>query len=646
MALTIRLTEQRLLRLFSEGKLFGTVHTCIGQEFVGISVARHLNEHDTVFSNHRGHGHFLSYTGYVLGKPNILGLVGEVMGKSVGVCAGRGGSQHTQQHGFYSNGIQGGIAPCATGLAMAHKAKSTGGVSVVYVGDGTLGQGALYESMNIASKWDLPVLFVCENNLYAQSTNQQQTLAGDICARAAAFGIDTAHGTTWEWTELLGQMGESVARIRATGRPVFHRVDTYRLMAHSKGDDNRPDDEVAPFRTRDPINLMMERHQNDPRWQALVGEVEAEVEAAVGEADAAPFGEVAIPPAWSSPAGHDWTDLAFEKERVVHSVKRGLEGGLKGHGNLLIIGEDIESPYGGAFKCTMGLSTAFPGRVRNTPISEHALAGIGNGMALGGMLPVVEIMFGDFMTLCTDQWVNHAAKFQFMFNDKVRMPVVIRTPMGGKRGYASTHSQSIEKHFLGLPGTQVLALHHRYPAADLYRDLFRTIDRPTLVIENKILYGQNAHAEPPPGFRLQRNAEVFPTVRLRPDTDPDVTIVAIGGVGLDAEQALLQLFDDEEIVADLFLPTCLYPFDVDVIAESLEASRRLVVVEEGQGFVSLSSEILAQVAERYPHLGVVCRRVVAAPNPIPAARPLEERCLPGVGHIVERTLEVTRELVR
>ncbi len=134
-ALLIRRTEQRLLELFSEGKLFGTVHTCIGQEFVGISVARSLQRQDTIFSNHRGHGHFLSRTG------NVEGLIGEVMGKSTGVCGGRGGSQHLQQDNYYSNGIQGGIIPVATGLAYAHRLKQNNAVSVVYIGDGTLGQG-------------------------------------------------------------------------------------------------------------------------------------------------------------------------------------------------------------------------------------------------------------------------------------------------------------------------------------------------------------------------------------------------------------------------------------------------------------------------------------------------------------------------
>jgi 2-oxoisovalerate dehydrogenase E1 component len=643
-ALTVRMVEQRLLKLFSEGKLFGTVHTCIGQEFVGVSVARCLNDADTLFSNHRGHGHFLAY------RRNIVGLIGEIMGKSVGVCGGRGGSQHVQQDGFYSNGIQGGIAPVTTGQGFAHQLKKTGGVAVCYIGDGTLGQGALYESLNIASKWDLPVLFVNENNLFAQSTSQTQTLAGDINARAAAFGIKTWHSDTWDWAKLFENMQACMDEIRRTGRPAWHRVDTFRLMAHSKGDDNRAEEYVQPFRDKDPINVLMKQYEHDDRWKTWEAEIAADIEAAVQEADSAPWGDVRMDEHKPGSAReYHWqrAPKSFEKEKGVAAVRKGLEHGLETYPNLVVIGEDIESPYGGAFKATMGLSAKWPERVRNTPISEHAISGIGNGLALSGMIPVVEIMFGDFMTLCADQWINHAAKFRFMYNDKVRVPLIIRTPMGGKRGYAATHSQSIEKHFLGLPDTQVLCLNHRYSPTLLYKALFASIDRPTLVIENKILYGQNVNPEPPPGFDLIFTNETFPTARLKPDvpadTPADLTIVALGGVAVDAEEAAIRLFQDEDLICDVFMPTRLYPFDVGVLEPSLRQSRRLLVVEEGQGFVSMSSEIIAQAAERFGSLGLCCRRCCATPNPIPAARPLEQHCLPGANQIVTKALEVVRE---
>ena len=187
-AVLIRQVEQTLLDLFAKGELFGTVHTCIGQEWTGVAVAAHLRRGDVVFSNHRCHGHYLALT------DDVEGLVAEIMGRQTGVCGGRGGSQHLCAEGFFSNGVQGGMTPVAAGMALALKHLNQDHIVVAFIGDGTLGEGTLYESLNIISKWHLPVLIVLENNLYAQSTFQPQTLAGEILARPTAFGIHSLRG--------------------------------------------------------------------------------------------------------------------------------------------------------------------------------------------------------------------------------------------------------------------------------------------------------------------------------------------------------------------------------------------------------------------------------------------------------------------
>lgn len=628
LALKIRRTEQKLLALFSEGKLFGTVHTCIGQEFIAVAVGRAVQQDDVIFSNHRGHGHFLATGG------TITELIAEVMGKEAGICLGRGGSQHLQKGRYFSNGIQGGIVPVTAGLALAQKLKGTGAIAVVFVGDGTLGEGALYETLNIASKWELPLLIVCENNLFAQSTSQAQTLAGDICARAEAFGITTRHGTTYDWPQLLADVERSVADVRSSGRPLFHRIDTFRLMAHSKGDDNRPAEYVQEHWARDPLSIVETTLADDPRWAEVAREIDAEIAEATATAEASGFSDVGLLPATSS--GTAWRPLEFAPEKVVASVRRGLETALSADDRVILIGEDIESPYGGAFKCTADLSAKFPGRVRNTPISELAIVGMANGLALGGMVAVVEIMFGDFVTLALDQWVNHAGKFGYMFAGKVTVPMILRTPMGGKRGYGATHSQSLERLLVGVPGTHVLCLHHRYSPERLYETLFRSIDRPTVVVENKLLYGKTASASPPAGYKLMANDDPFPMVHLKPTLPPDLTIVAIGAMTLDVEEAVAMLFEEDEVTADVFMPTRLYPFDACCLLDSLRATRRLLVVEEGQGFAGVGAEIIAQaVREIGPH-AIACERVCAAPVPIPAARPLEAECLPGSAAILAK----------
>lgn len=633
-ALTIRMTEQRLLALFSEGKLFGTLHTCIGQEFTGPAVAAALGAGDSVLSNHRGHGHFIART------DQVEGLIAEIMGKATGVCGGLGGSQHLHHGRFWSSGVLGGTAPIAAGLALSHQLDGRGEIAVLFLGDGALGEGVVYESMNLASRWSLPLLVVLENNGYAQSTPQAQTLAGSIEERFRAFGIATERGSTWRWDELVEGLRASAGRVRAQGRPVFHLVDTYRLMGHSKGDDNRPDAEVEPFRQRDPLHRLLARSGTHPWLARTVAEIGARLDAAVAAAEAAKFGPAPAPRA--IPAAPRWQPASFATDRVLASIRSALADALAADSKAILLGEDLESPYGGAFKVTAGLSDQFPGRVRNTPISEATLVGAGCGLALGGYHPVVEIMFGDFLTLATDQWINHAAKFAAMYGGEPRLPLTVRTPMGGRRGYGPTHSQSLERVFVGQPGTRVVALHHRESPAAIYRSIFAAADRPTLVVENKLLYGSAVDPEPPAGFRLTRSEGAFPVSRLEPTAAADVTLVAIGGMSVEAERAARILFEEHEVLADLFMPSQIYPMDASFLSESLARTRRLVVAEEGQGFAGLSSELLAQVAEAHGADGVRCGRVTAAPCPIPGARPLEAACLPDAEAIVARVLEVIR----
>ena len=278
----IRRFEESLLDLFSQGKLVGTTHTYIGQEANGVGIIDHLDpERDVVFSNHRCHGHYLAFT------DDAFGLLCEVMGKAPGVCGGKGGSQHLCKGNFYSNGVLGSIVPVATGIALAEKKKGTGAVSTVFLGDGTLGEGVTYESLNIASLWTLPVLFVVENNHYAQSTPVELELAGSIPARAAAFGVETAELETTDVEEIHAGAGGAVARIRATGEPFFLVIDTYRFSPHSKGDDNRDPAEIEERQKRDPLLVAATRLDEGER-QAIEERCETRLAETIAAAEDAP----------------------------------------------------------------------------------------------------------------------------------------------------------------------------------------------------------------------------------------------------------------------------------------------------------------------------------------------------------------------
>ena len=248
-ALLIRAVEEKFLELFSEGKLNGTVHTCVGQEFSAIAFAGQLQKKDFIFSNHRCHGHYIAFTG------DVRGLLAELMGKASGTSGGIGSSQHLCHNNFYSNGVQGGIVPVAAGYALGNKLKNNGAIGIVFIGDGTLGEGVLYETLNIISKWKIPLLVVCENNFYAQSTPQSINLAGDILLRAAAFDIRATEGNTADPGKLMEQAAEAIAYVREQVKPFFFLVNTYRLNPHSKGDDDRDIAEIKSHREKDFLEI-------------------------------------------------------------------------------------------------------------------------------------------------------------------------------------------------------------------------------------------------------------------------------------------------------------------------------------------------------------------------------------------------------
>jgi len=283
--LLIRKFEERVLHLFDQGQLSGTTHTCIGQEANAVGITSVLSDDDIIVSNHRCHGHYLARTG------DANGLMAELMGRCTGICSGRGGSQHLCRNGgFFTNGIQGGIVPFATGIALAEKLKKSGKLVVVFMGDGTLGQGVVYESLNIASLWDIPLLFVVENNRYAQSTHVETACSGSMIERGRAFGIESGEIETNDVNVIYSVFQEIAKHVREKRRPYFQVIHTYRLSPHSKGDDFRCEKEIENWREKDPLKIIESQITDNVR-EEIMEEVLLRIENAEREALNAPFSE-------------------------------------------------------------------------------------------------------------------------------------------------------------------------------------------------------------------------------------------------------------------------------------------------------------------------------------------------------------------
>ncbi len=631
----IRRFEETVLENFSRGVFSGTTHTYLGQEANAVGVLSHLNEGDIVFSNHRCHGHFITYGG------DMRALFAELMGKPTGVCNGRGGSQHLQWRNFYSNGIQGGITPIAIGMALAEKRKNTGALSVVFLGDGTMGQGIVYETLNMASLWDVPTLFVVENNHIAQTTPIATALAGELQKRFEAFNITVIELDTSDVVEISQVSQRLLNDIRIDSKPRALILNTVRFGPHSKGDDTRDPERVAVLKNeRDPIEICAS-HLDHARRMIIEKELDEEVQTAFEQAlSDTSFRGSAEPMAVHKPLLVGKTEsINHNHQTVLSALNTALHKSIAGDDRVILIGEDLLDPYGGAFKVAQGLSTAFSDQVLCTPISEAGIIGVATGMALRNLRPVVELMFGDFITLAADQLINHIAKFRWMYNEQVRVPLVIRTPMGGRRGYGPTHSQTLEKFFLGVPGLHVLAPSAFGNPEALLTDAIQD-ENPVLFIENKLLYLVQPHNNISLAefdykqINLPDSYAPNYSLMLRGAPVPDLTIAAYGYMAELALTAIKQLAYEYEIFAELIVLTQLSPFDLTPLLASARRTRRLLAVEEGTFTLGWGAEVLARSVESLGTHLHQARRVAAKDSPIPASTVLEELMLPGVDDII------------
>jgi len=653
----IRALENNIAELLGKAVLKGASHLYAGQEAVAVGAISVLRDDDLITSTHRGHGHAHAHGDRVARTPDAKQahydrMMAEVLGRSGGYCRGKGGSMHIAdvEHGnLGATGIVGGNIPVAVGAALAQKLRGTDRVVLCFFGEGASNEGTFHESLNMASLWDLPVVFIAENNMYAMSVPwAKASKLPDVAERACAYGIPGEVVDGMDVLAVRGAVARAVERARQGEGPTLIEAKTYRWYGHSHSDPRayRTKEEEAAWKQRDPIRMLKGDLEavgllREPEYEQLETAVEEKLDTAMSYSEASPEPDPnEVETDVFAPV--KWTAADIEAERVLRErVRRdpqmrqiaysqalveAMREEMQRDPGVFIMGEDV-GLYGGAYGATRGLWQEFgEWRVLDTPISEATIGGAAVGAAMAGMRPVAEIMYVDFTPLAMDQIANQGAKNRYMFGGKTSVPMVMRTEGGAGRAIAAHHSQSLEALWTHFPGIYVVMPSTPYDAKGLLKASIRD-DNPVMFIEHKMLYKEKG---PVPEEDYIIPLGVADVKR----TGQDVTIVTYSRMVYRALEAA-EILAKDGIEVDVIDLRTLKPLDIDTIVASVKKTGRLVGVTEAYENTSFINEVMAQVNERaFDYLDAPMIRVAAANVPVPRAEVLEDRAIPNVQRIV------------
>jgi 2-oxoisovalerate dehydrogenase E1 component len=639
----IRQLEDKAAELYSATKIRGFLHLYNGEEAVAVGVMQALTPEDAVVATYREHGQALAR-----GVP-MRTIMAEMYGKYEGCSRGRGGSMHLfdAQTRFYGgNAIVGGGLPLSLGVALAEKKRASKRVTCCFFGDGAAAEGEFHECLNLAVLWQLPILFVCENNLYAMGTAIRYALAEtDIAQKAASYKLPVKAVDGMNVLAVEAAAREAAAAVRAGQGPQFLECRTYRFRAHSMFDAElyREKSEVEQWKLRDPINtfakwLQEEELLSDEEYAELERKVASEVADAVAFAEAGSWEPVADLTRWvysepeqaaslyqlpsPEPPATELRELTYRE-----AVREAMSTAMRRDERVFLMGEDV-GRYGGCFAVSKGMLAEFgPERIIDTPLSESAFTGAGIGAAINGMLPIVEVMTVNFSLLAGDQILNNAATILHMSGGQFNVPVVIRMASGGGRQLAAQHSHSLEGWFAHIPGIKVIVPATVEDARGMLESALADPD-PVLIFENPALYNIKA--------QLPVNAGPVNIVKAKVRrAGRDLSIFSYSASlfkALEAAEMLAQEGIDAEVI-DLRV---LRPLDDETIRASVAKTHRVLIVDEGWRSGSIAAEISARIMEQaFYELDAPVERLCSAEVPMPYAKHLEEAALPQVAAIVE-----------
>lgn len=621
-----RLIEEKMLILLRQGKV-SKWFSGIGQEAISVGVTSVLDEDEYILPMHRNLGVFTTR------EIPLSRLFSQWQGKANGFTKGRDRSFHFGTQEFKIIGMISHLGPqlgVADGIALADKLSGKHKVTAVFTGEGATSEGDFHEALNIASVWDLPVLFVVENNGYGLSTpTNEQYRCKDIADRAQGYGMESYIIDGNNILEVYTKLSDIAESVRKQPRPVLLEFKTFRMRGHEEASGVKyvPKELIEEWGKRDPIEnykeyllaqgVLSEEYDSETRK-----EIKAEIDEHYQKASAEPIIEANLEQELSDVyAPFHFAEIYPTSEkaniRFIDAISEGLKQSFEKHPNLVIMGQDI-AEYGGAFKITEGFVEAFgKDRIRNTPICESAIVSAAMGLSINGFKAIVEMQFADFVSTGFNPIVNYLAKNHYRWDEKA--DVVVRMPCGAGVQAGPFHSQTNEAWFTKTPGLKVVYPAFPYDAKGLLATAIND-PNPVLFFEHKALYRSVYQDVPKDYYTLSLGK-----ASLLKEGE-DITIVSFGA---GVHWALEVLDKNPDIKADLLDLRTLQPLDTQAIYDSVKKTGKLIILQEDSLFGGIASDISALVTEHcFEHLDGPVRRVASLETPIPFTKNLEDQYLP------------------
>jgi 2-oxoisovalerate dehydrogenase E1 component len=621
-----RLIEEKMLILLRQGKI-SKWFSGIGQEAISVGIMAALYDEEYVLPMHRNLGVFTSR------NIPLHRLFAQWQGKAGGFTKGRDRSFHFGTQEFRIVGMISHLGPqlgVAVGIAMADVIQKNNRVTAVFTGEGGTSEGDFHEALNLASVWDLPVIFCIENNGYGLSTpTNEQYHCENLVDKGIGYGMESHVIDGNNILEVYATMDKLCKRIRKKPRPVLLEFKTFRMRGHEEASGTKyvPQELIDLWAKKDPItnyeSFLLEKGILDAAKMSaikssFIKEIDANLQLAFEENPIQSTESDELNDVYKN---FDYKDITFygitKNVRLVDAISQGLRQSMERHPKLVIMGQDI-AEYGGVFKITEGFLQAFgPERVRNTPICESAVISAAMGLSINGMKAVVEMQFADFVSTGFNPVVNYLAKSHYRWNEKA--DVVIRMPCGGGVEAGPFHSQTNEAWFTKTPGLKVVYPAFPYDAKGLLATAIND-PNPVLFFEHKALYRSVYQEVPVDYYTLPFGEAALLSEGIM------VTIVSYGA---GIHWALDTLKAHPEIEADLIDLRTLMPLDMDSIYASVKKTGKLIILQEDSLFGGIASDISALVVEHcFQYLDAPIKRVASLETPIPFAKVLENQYLP------------------